>query len=159
MYTKEFADWVIQQQGNVTWDIYSYDAKNVKQFFTELNCDFIRLKGGINYEELPAILAQYDVGIILYTGHIANYMYNAPNKLFEYLACGLDVWFPSIMKGSLPYVTRQTYPKVLALDFTDLEHFNPDEAICRENHNPQPASFFYENVFDDLARSLLTNDV
>lgn len=53
------------------------------------------LDSGINYSDLPGVIRAYDVGVILYNGHIANYVFNAPNKLFEYLACGLDVWSPS----------------------------------------------------------------
>jgi hypothetical protein len=29
----------------------------------------------------------------LYKGHIPNYIYNVPNKVYEYLACGLQVWY------------------------------------------------------------------
>ena len=107
MYTEEFVDWVIQQNGNVTWDIYTTNIKEkAKIFFDKLQSDFITLKEGVNYDELPLILKNYDVGVILYQGIIANHIFSAPNKLFEYLACGLDVWFPLTLKGSFSYITQ-----------------------------------------------------
>ena len=38
-------------------------------------------------------MADYHIGLTLYNGHIPNFVYNVPNKVFEYLACGLDVWY------------------------------------------------------------------
>ena len=112
----------MRQQGGVTWDIYT---ANIRMMHAGISPHclllFITLHEGIQYQELPDVLTKYDVGVILYTGHIENYIYNAPNKLFEYLACGLDVWFPDVMKGSMPYLTTETYPKVMAVDFNQLD--------------------------------------
>lgn len=47
----------------------------------------------IDYYELPKELIKYDIGLVLYKGHIPNYIYNVPNKVYEYLACGLQVWY------------------------------------------------------------------
>ena len=59
---------------------------------------------------MPALLADYDIGLILYKAHTKNYKYNAPNKLFEYLVCGLKVFYPDVMLGIKPYITENIIP-------------------------------------------------
>ena len=100
LYVKEWASFVQQYPQKYSWDIYSdnYDAEAIV-WIQQLNAANISFKGAVQYDELPATLASYDVGVILYKGHIPNYVYNAPNKLFEYLACELDVLFPDSMMG------------------------------------------------------------
>ena len=140
MYVENFAHWIIQQKGKVIWDIYSYTfTSEAEKFIQKLTTPWISLKPGVDYEMLPAILKEYSVGVILYKGHIVNYVLNAPNKLFEYLACGLSVWLPTVMKGSIPYCTESTFPEVVALDFdaigdTDLKRFfKPTEKISKQS--------------------------
>ncbi len=156
MFTKEFSEWVVEQNGKVIWDIYSYNTRqNARDYLSALNCKFIQLKEGIPYNQLPQILKHYDVGVVLYTGHILNYVYNAPNKLFEYLACGLDVWFPAVMKGSIPYINTLSYPKVIALDFTKLQELNLPLTLKRQSHIEKKNIFFCENVLDELGKVFL----
>jgi hypothetical protein len=119
-----------------------------------LQTTFIQLKEGVDYDKLPFVLKKYDVGVVLYNGHIANYVLNAPNKLFEYIACGLDVWFPTVMKGSLDYTTTGSYPKVMAVDFTSLKDFNLHTAMDRKNHTIQQHPFFCEYVLKELCHKL-----
>ncbi|MGI8582083.1 MAG: hypothetical protein ACR2KX_07800 [Chitinophagaceae bacterium] len=159
MYVKEFTEWVIEQNGKVLWDIYSFNiTDDAKKYFQSQRSEWIRLKSGVNYDELPNILKNYEVGIVLYKGHIPNYIYNAPNKLFEYLACDLDVWFPGLMKGSLAYITNKSYPKVLAIDFTKLNQLNLSELIERTSYIYKPGSFFCENILGPFAEKLMAND-
>src|SRR6202043_3312153 len=102
-----FANWIIQQDGRATWDIYSDNiTEDAKVFLKSLNPELVRFQGRVNYFRLPGILRNYHTGVILYNGHIPNYIFNAPNKLFEYWACGLDVWFPEIRKSTMFYATR-----------------------------------------------------
>lgn len=67
MYTKEMAEWVIKQKGRVVWDIYSgqYNLQTY-EYITQLKSSYIQFKGSINYDQLPIVLKEYDVGIILY---------------------------------------------------------------------------------------------
>ncbi|MEO6719123.1 MAG: hypothetical protein ABIN67_02115 [Ferruginibacter sp.] len=154
MYTREFAKWVIAQKGMVEWHIYSYNiSEDAKLFLQSLSPGSIKLKDGLNYADLPQILQQYNVGVILYTGHIPNYIYNAPNKLFEYLACGLDVWYPVQMKGIRPYNTVNEFPVVLPLDFLDLDDFNWKKAVSKEGHRLNNPSFFCEVALSLLVKS------
>lgn len=133
MYTREFAEFVNSKNGEVVWEIYSHNFdEGVPQYFAQMNSPFISLKSGIDYEELPKLLRNYQVGVILYKGHIPNFVHNAPNKLFEYLTCGLDVWFPTVMKGSLRYTRTNSYPKVIALDFELFNQWSIDNLLDKE---------------------------
>ncbi len=155
MYLQEFAAWVMRNSGKVTWDIFSVnpDADAVS-LLDSINADNISFKGSVEYEELPTILRTYDVGLILYKGHIPNYINNAPNKLFEYHVSGLDVWFPSVMKGCFPYITSGSYPKVMAVDFEDLEKWHLNTAIDRNGLAMKLHHYSYEKVFPELLNAL-----
>jgi hypothetical protein len=101
-------------------------------------------------EELPNILPKYSIGLMLYRGHIPNYVYCASNKLFEYLSADLDVWFPKEMKGSYPYITNGTYPKVVKLDFENLDKIDIQDLISREKLEYMPTNYFAEDAFEEL---------
>ena len=155
MYAREFAQWVLDRKGEVVWHIYtSNSTEEAQSFFNELRDEHVRLFPPIPYERLPEVLDNYDVGIILYKGHILNYVYNAPNKLFEYLACGLDVWFPDVMKGCDRYITSGTYPRVSSVDFLHLDKLDLERMTDREGYRYQPPVFFYEEVLPELVDRL-----
>ena len=154
MFVEKFATWILGQEGRVTWDLYSYNVKaDVPLFFERLNTPWINLKPGIDYDQLPAILREYNVGVILYKGHIPNYVLNAPNKLFEYLACGLDVWFPEVMTGSMDYVNKNGFPKVISIDFNNLNKFDMVAAIERQGSESKYL-FFCEEALKPLIDKL-----
>lgn len=155
MYTRKFAEWVLSCNGNVTWDIFSLNYKDdAAKFISSLHSPWITLREGVDYSSLPSILCHYHVGVILYNGHIPNYIYNAPNKMFEYLACGLDVWFPKEMIGCYDYVTEKTFPKVQALDFQNLSALDLHDLISRNELTHQPSSFYCEQVYEKLYEKL-----
>ena len=158
MYTKEFAEWVMLQKGQVIWDIYSYNITAEAKAYLSGNDEWISLKSGVNYDELPPILKNYNVGVILYNGHIPNYIYNAPNKLFEYMACGLDVWFPGKLTGSHGYITHDTYPKVYAFNFTKLDQLSLNKVIDREGFSQKVSNYYSENVSGEIAQQLMTDN-
>jgi hypothetical protein len=159
MYTRQFAEWVVAQGGLVSWDIYSYNYdEEVAKFFECLEATNITINPGIPYEALPSVVCQFDVGVILYNGHIPNYIYNAPNKLFEYLACGLDVWFPKLMEGSLDYVRTDAFPKVIALDFDSLNQMDTLQLVDRMSLTYRPINYFCENALDSLLQRLTKRD-
>ena len=118
MYVKEFAEWIVARNGQATWDIYTLVIDTETRAYLEsLNSKYICLKKPVNYNELPGVLKNYDIGVILYKGHIPNYIYNAPNKMFEYYSCGLDVWFPEQMVTARRYATTDSYPKIISIEF------------------------------------------
>jgi hypothetical protein len=155
MHTKEFAEWIIQQNGRVFWDIYSYNInEDAKQYFLELNSSYIKLIPGVGYNELPMILKNYQIGVILYKGVIPNHIYSVSNKLYEYLTCGLAVWFPAEITGSHEYVTENTYPEVVKLDFLELNDYNVDTIIDRSTRKLKEFDFFCETSLAPLIASL-----
>lgn len=83
-------------------------------------------EAGVDYDDLPKVLADYDVGVILYRCNTTNYKFNASNKLFEYLACGLEVWYPPQMQGVKPYARDDMFPRVLEVDFERLDKLDLD---------------------------------
>jgi hypothetical protein len=157
MHTRQFTDWVLGQQGKVSWDIYTNNiSTDADIFFNLLKSDYVCLKKGVDYYMLPGILRQYHIGVVLYNGHIPNYVYNAPNKLFEYLACGLDVWVPEEMIGCRPYYTENTYPAVLPVNFRQLDSFNWQDAMHKEGAQYRPSPWYYEQVYPLIAGELFT---
>lgn len=159
MYTREFAEWIKGLKGKAIWDIYSGNyQENALQYLEELNCPSINFKGEVEYFDLVKILNLYDVGVILYNGYIPNHIYSVPNKLFEYHACNLDVWFSEDIKGSLPYVTKDTYPKIIAIDFSALNAVDLSKAIEREGYSFHQGSFYYEDVLRSIKNKLLEID-
>ena len=92
----------------------------------------INFRGAISQSDFPLIISQYQIGLVLYKGHIPNYIYNAPNKLFEYLACGLDVWYPICMKGIDHIEERILIQKFYLLITDNIRDFNWQLAVCRE---------------------------
>lgn len=156
MFYEEFANWVLNLRGEVIWDIYSQQiSKDVLEHIKNYGKDIISFKGYVNYKYLNKVLIQYDIGVILYRGHIDNFIYNATNKLFEYLACGLDVWFPEELLGAYDYITENTYPKVIKLDFKNLEQYKFDELISHEGLKYRPSNYFAENVYEPFIRDYL----
>lgn len=155
MFTKEFANWVNSKKGEVIWDIYSFNAPTeITNYLTATENKYVNFKGLIKYENLPNTLKSYQVGVILYKGHIPNVIHCAPNKLFEYLAVGLDVWFPKTMLGIKQYATHNNIPKVLEVDFENMDSFDFKRAINREHSSPTINNFYAENALGSLVDEL-----
>ena len=155
MYTEEFAIWVKQMQGIVTWDIYAVALEpDVVTFFKQLSASNIQLKGYTDYYNLPTLLKNYDVGLVLYKGKIPNHLYVTPNKLFEYHSCGLDVWFPDKLLACLPFTTQQTYPKICALNFESLNEVNLGELVNKSNYKLRHQKYSCEQELQQLINEL-----
>ena len=107
-FIKELAEWIQEQHGKYSLDIYTDNIEQeVKQLLQNLNSSYINLKAAIPYFDLPEVVAQYDVGLVLYKGIYLNHIYSVPNKVMEYLLCGLDVWFPKEMKTTADFFNEQ----------------------------------------------------
>ncbi len=121
-------DWLCGDEApqNVTLDIYSYNSdRETREFLNSKSCEAVRFHlHGIDYHDIPSLLVDFHVGLILYKANSRNYVYNASNKLFEYLAMGLDVWFPPQMLGVRPYARADEEPRILETDFTNLREFD-----------------------------------
>ncbi len=156
IYIKETLEWIKAQQGKITLDIYSRNIPgNITAYVKGLNCPFIHIMTAVDYYQLPTILSKYNVGLILYKAVSENFEYNAPNKLFEYLACGLDAWYPSTMKGLWEYDSPVEWPKVQRLNFEKLTQYNIDELIDRKTAARRPIHFSCEEVSEELVQKLI----
>lgn len=122
-FVEEFAKWVEAQNGKVIWDIYcQQDTSEISIFLKSIAAKYIQILHEVNYFELPRILSMYNAGVILYKPHVKNIEFCAPNKLFEYLACDLDIYYPEVMQGCKPYKTLFE-DRIFELDFTNLNSF------------------------------------
>jgi len=153
-FLKEMAEWVASNSATCYWDIYSDNYQpEALAYLKSLNAPNISFKGGVEYTELSKILPKYTVGIILYTGHIPNYVYNVPNKLFEYHVCGLDTWFPDHMISCHTLETKNSYPKIVGLDFKELDKQSVDKLFCVEGLSYQKNEFIAEKTYQPLIKA------
>lgn len=95
--------------GKYRLDIYSRD-----EIVDGFNED-VHWHDPIPFDDLADVLPSYDVGLILYKGHIPNYVHNVPNKFWEYQVAGLGVIVPSVMNFDL--VPKSLRVRASAFDF------------------------------------------
>jgi hypothetical protein len=154
-YLKQLTNWVIKNKEHFTLDLYSHNIdEKAKDYLGSVHNASIQLHSGINYEELPDVLNKYDIGLVFYKPVSENWIQNAPNKVFEYLACGLDVWFSKTMTYTLSIATEETFPKIIPVDFEKLMEFDFEKAVNREGLVYKESNFFCENVYPDILDTL-----
>jgi len=143
---------VLSQNGAVQFDIYSQNSTpQVQQYLQGLDTRWIKSNfTGTWYYDLPKVLRQYDVGVILYKGFNQNFTFNETNKLFEYHVCGLDVWFSEETLGIHKYKTQHTYPRIVAIDFRNLDPFNWHDALRKEGMEYRMLDVNCENIYIHL---------
>ncbi len=92
MFLTELLDWVNNNKHKLHLTLISqqYNEKTLQLINDSLSPNII-LKEAIDYYDLPNELINYDVGLVIYKGHIPNYIYTVPNKVYEYLSIGLTV--------------------------------------------------------------------
>lgn len=151
-YIKEFCEWVIQLNGKISFDIYSYNIhKDTAEYLNGLKSPFITYSPGyISYNKLPSYLNKYDIGVILYKCRTLNYVHNATNKLFEYLCCGLDVWFPQEMIGVHEFISTDSKPMVLSLDYKNLVQHDLEQMTSRNGLKHREYNLFCDEVYNDF---------
>jgi hypothetical protein len=141
-YIREIIDFVSERPLRIQLDIYSYNIhSDAKSFLEALDVPNIKFfDKGIPYDEIPKIASQYHIGLVLYKPHNTNYLYNAPNKLFEYLVCGLDVMLPETLLGCQPFLDSDTKPNVVAVNFKNLSDSDFD---CFASKNQQQRDILF----------------
>lgn len=122
-FVREFCEWVSKQNGEITFDIYSYNFHSeTMDVINSLCCPYINFhKDGVPYEHIPDVLAKYDVGMLLYKAKNFNFKWNETNKFYEYLICGLDVWYPKEMLLIHEMDKTKFAPQILEVDFKDIK--------------------------------------
>lgn len=139
-----------------TLDVFCYNLDPAtRSFLLHQSSSVVRFHGqGVDYDQLPRLLPQFDVGLILYRCNTVNFVWNASNKLFEYLLCGLDVWYPSCMLGVRPYARSDAAPRVLETDFENLEHLNIAERRDRAGLPWRPWTATCEDALEPMIAGL-----
>jgi hypothetical protein len=118
MYVKEVLDWVEANQHQLELTIICQQLDDqTRDLIAGYNSASIKVKDPIDYYELPRELVKYDVGLVLYKGHIPNYVYNVPNKVYEYLSCGLSV----LASNQLTSTVNLKHKQIRAVDFSHLQ--------------------------------------
>lgn len=158
MYLQEVIDWLTDQQDEFSLDVYSYNIDEKARQVLENNNKNIRYCGGCDYQSLPEILKNYDIGLVIYKPFSQNTIHAVSNKVFEYLACGLDVWFSEDMSYTFKYARTDVYPKVIPVNFKELNSFDFESAIAKENLPYEASTFFYENIYPEIMIHMSNKD-
>lgn len=148
LYLKEFIIWVLEQKGKATLNLYSNNIKQeVLDYINLLNSNLIIFNGAVPYFDLPNVLNKYDIGLILYKCNTLNFVYNEPNKFFEYYSCGLDVWFPKEMIAMKPNIQIEFRPSVIEVDYTKMK---PIHEMISTSVKWHQNNYDREKVFEEL---------
>lgn len=146
MYIKEIVNWVVAQNGKYSIDFYTDNITiDAKKYLNNINCKDVRLLGGVNYFQLPQVLVNYDIGLTLYNGHIPNYIYNVPNKVLEYLACGLNVLYSKDLISTTLFIDKYLLKGCYASDFINMDGQFIQSAISKAVFNE---NFEFYNLLD-----------
>jgi hypothetical protein len=157
-YIGQLVEWIAAQPAeSVALDVYSYNTDAAtKTFLLESAGDRIRFfPEGVPYDSLPSLLPQYDIGLILYKAENANFQHNASNKLFEYLACGLDVVFPDTMREVMKYAGENVTPRIMPVSFDTGEGLSVERFQRRSGLKKRESDYRAETVLDNLEQSML----
>jgi hypothetical protein len=122
-FLEAFVRWLTTlPAGSVQFDVYAYNLDApTREFLIANQGEVLRFfPKGVDYDQLPGVLRNYHVGVILYRAETLNYRYNETNKLFEYLVCGLDVWYSHRMQGIKPHARTEVRPRVIECDFENM---------------------------------------
>jgi len=121
-FIREAAEWVAHNPGTASLHVAGNNIQpDVWRWLAELGAPNVTSdSSGFEYDELPELLRQFDVGLVLYKGNTANFVHNVPNKAIEYLACGLNVWYPIQMIGMSDFGTQFPAMPEKAFDFGSL---------------------------------------
>ncbi len=151
MYLQEVIDWLSAYKNTFLLDVYSYniDAK-ARKVLEDAGQDNIKYCGGCDYQNLPEVLKDYDIGLVIYKPFSQNTIHAVSNKVFEYFACGLDVWFSQDMTYTFKYTRENGYPKILPVNFQQMDSFDYRTAISRDGVNYAASNYFYENIYPEI---------
>lgn len=101
MYVKEVVEWVLSNPDllQLTFISQQMNTDTLLYIQSKIGSE-IKILKPINYEYLPSELINHDIGISLYKGVNKNHIYGVPNKVYEYLYCGLKVLGDNCLKST-----------------------------------------------------------
>ncbi len=118
-YIADVISWVAAQNGKATLTIFSQNLENsVIELINTADNSQVILKPSVSYFKLPEVICQFDVGLVLYNGHIPNFILNVPNKVNEYLACGLNVWYSEVLVTTQSFANENPDYPLFSVDFS-----------------------------------------
>lgn len=116
MYVKEVVEWVLSNPDLLELTFISQQMNpNTLLYIQSKIGSKIKILKPINYDYLPSELIKHDIGISLYKGVNKNHIYCVPNKVYEYLYCGLKVLGDNCLKSTSKLDHLDIY-------LTDLKH-------------------------------------
>lgn len=152
-YISELIKYLSSSKKLIDFDIYCHKDDSVDSNLLGRKGKLrVNLYQSVPYEKLAEVISDYHVGVIFYKARSDNYVYNAPNKLFEYLNCGLDVWFPKEMEGIKPYESNKS-PKVVALDYCRLKEVSIND-LLKKSDGTRELNFNAEAAYEPLIKKL-----
>lgn len=124
-FIREIATWAAERPEIATLHVCGNNVKpEVWGWLRSLGAANISIdERGVAYEDLPRFLTDFDVGLVLYKGNTLNFVHNVPNKAIEYLACGLEVWYPTPMKSMGEFHRRFNHLRMREVDFARMPAF------------------------------------
>lgn len=151
MYLREVLEWLASKQSEFSLDIYAYNIdERARKALFEASLPNVRYHGGCTYQQLPEVLRRYDVGLVMYKPFSENTVCAVSNKVFEYLLCGLDVWFSVEMEYTHRFVRENVSPKVIAVDFKSLNQLNTAKALATVPADTDLTVYCYEREYSSI---------
>jgi len=149
----EFARWIAGHPNETSLHVVSNNiSRDVWADLQSLGASNIVLNdAGWDYEEIPSLASQFDVGVVLYKGNTKNFVYNVPNKTIEYLAAGLNVWYPAQMTSMREFETSYPDLPLLQMNFEALPQRVPS---LRQLNRPGAFPFTSENAIAPLISAI-----
>lgn len=130
---------------NVSPRVWEYaDSLNAPNITTE--------RSGIEYDKLPELLKTFDAGLVLYKGNTENFVHNVPNKAIEYLAAGLEVWYPPEMAAMQLFHRDNPSLAMREVDFRTASFPDPSDVHQARIANEFP--FTAESATEQLVEHL-----
>jgi len=152
MYLKEvLAKFGSNEKYTLDFYSHSFTKEVVTAIKVHYNC---RINGAIEYQDLFRLKGLYDIGLVIYKGVTLNSTYSAPNKIFEYLALDLDVWCSDKLLSAISYKRLDCYPKMIMVDYTNLDHFDVECARSKIGLSYTPSTYTCESVLGEFLKQL-----
>jgi hypothetical protein len=124
----DFLGWLFVNKDYCELTIYPQSMdKGLIEIIQSLNYSNLYIENNISYYDLPGKLIEFQVGLVLYTGHSPNYVYNVPNKVNEYLACGLNVWYSDVLISTHKFAEENPKYPLYSVDFSKGKNFKAPE--------------------------------
>jgi len=155
-YIREFIEWLYTFGGGSTLTVYTQsDTTLLIEFLKKFDHQKVFIKGYVPYDCLPDELMKFETGVILYKGIGENVIYSAPNKLFEYLSCGLNVIVDKSILGARPYYNSVGTPFVIGVEFNSLDEMDLKKVSSTEGKAEFKFNDCYEIEYTHLLNRIL----